>query len=189
MNRIGLVFSDELLMKAVERMLEDMGYEPCPEAENGGCVITDTPSAVPESCRALHIGRENKNGKLYLRRPFERDELNSAVRELVIDSTEKRVSRGLRIDKKHSTVTLDGVKIALTEKELELLMLLDEKSGTAVSDAEIVEKVWNNETVKGSNIASVYIKYLRQKLDERVGRRLIFRVRGEGYMLKIKDED
>lgn len=189
MHRIGLIFSDVLLMKAVKLMLEGMGYEPCLEAESGGFVITDTPSDVPESCRVLHIGRENKSGKLYLRRPFARDELDGAVRELVLEQPASRAAKGLRIDKKHSTVTLDGIKIPLTEKELELLLLLYERIGTTVSDAEIIKRVWKNETVSGSNIASVYVNYLRKKLDERVGRRLIFRVRGEGYALKLNKED
>ena len=101
----------------------------------------------------------------------------------------KRESSAVRIDKKRLTVFIAGEKVRLTEKELKLFSLLYENRDKAVSDSEIVEKVFGSETVSGSNIAAVYVNYLRKKLDERLGKRMIYRVRGEGYLLKIDERE
>ena len=73
--------------------------------------------------------------------------------------------------------------IALTEKEFLLFSLLYDAKGGIVTDEEIDEKVWKNETADGSNVTAVYINYLRKKIEEPLGRRYILRVRGKGYRL------
>ena len=74
--------------------------------------------------------------------------------------------------------------MTLTEKEFSLLSLLLKNKGKAISDAEITDKIWKNEVASGSNVVAVYVNYLRTKLENAFGVKMIYRVRGEGYMLK-----
>ena len=78
----------------------------------------------------------------------------------------------------------NGEPLTFTETEKALLTALYENRGNAVSRDELLERVWGrNEGVK-SNLTDVYIRYLREKLDDRFDVRLILSVRGKGYMLR-----
>ena len=126
-----------------------------------------------------------------LLRPFAPEELLRAVAELSgDDESAKRASAGKlksepRLDKKNKRVMLGREPIALTEKEFLLFSLLYDAKGGIVTDSEIDEKVWKNETADGSNVTAVYVNYLRKKIDEPLGRRYILRVRGKGYRLSL----
>jgi len=52
-----------------------------------------------------------------------------------------------------------------------------------VSRERILKEVWQGETAAASNVIEVYVRYLRQKLEEGGERRLIHTVRGLGYCL------
>jgi DNA-binding response OmpR family regulator len=43
--------------------------------------------------------------------------------------------------------------------------------------------VWNDDQATTSNVIEVYVRYLRQKLEETGERRLIHTIRGQGYCL------
>lgn len=174
-------FSDRSLGRAVALMLEGAGFLQSDDTD--APLITDIPE-LAEGATALLISRDECGGEgALLRRPFAEEELFSAVEGLL--GAEPREARsGIRIDKKRSCVYIDGSRIPLTEKEMRLLSLLVQCRGRAVSDSEIVERVFDGETAEGSNIAAVYINYLRKKLDQALDKKLILRVRGQGYMLK-----
>jgi two-component system response regulator MprA len=58
------------------------------------------------------------------------------------------------------------------------------RANRAVSRSSIIEAVWGfNEEVE-SNTVDVYIKLLREKVDNQVESRLIHTVRGFGYILR-----
>ncbi len=188
MQRIQLKIDDKLLCKAVALMLEQLGYMPC--TESSVFVITDSKTEIIENTDTLLIGREESADKNYLRRPFGMQELMHAMRTLTGEGEISHTQGGmLRLDRKHKKALLGDEKISLTEKEFALLVLLYESRGKAVSDGEIVQKIWKNETAQGSNIAAVYVNYLRKKLERPAARQLIFRVRGKGYMYKEKEHE
>lgn len=92
------------------------------------------------------------------------------VGDLSVNPTTREVKRGPR-------------PVALTAREYQLLLLLLERQGTVVSRDVILRQVWNDERGAASNVIEVYVRYLRQKLEEGGGRRLIHTVRGQGYCL------
>ena len=179
---------DALLKKALEVMLSDIGYVLTEDNDACLCVITDCIDYVSDKCKVLYVLREEIRGKDVLIRPFGLPELESAMKTL-LNGMDKGKAAGVYIDRKCLTVAFDDVKIQLTEKEFLLFVLLYENKGKTVSDSEIVSSVWSDETNEGSNIAAVYVNYLRKKLDERLGKKIIYRVRGEGYTLKINEKD
>lgn len=92
------------------------------------------------------------------------------VGDLVVNPMGRQVKRGSR-------------PVALTAREYQLLLLLLERKGTVVSREQILSHVWNDQQGAASNVIEVYVRYLRQKLEDGGERRLIHTVRGQGYCL------
>ena len=92
------------------------------------------------------------------------------VSDLTLNPSTRDVRRGRR-------------KVALTAREYALLVLLLERRGTVVSRDQILRQVWDDKQATSSNVIEVYVRYLRQKLEEGGARRLIHTVRGQGYCL------
>ena len=90
--------------------------------------------------------------------------------DLSLNPTTRQVRRGNR-------------SVALTAREYQLLLLLLERRGTVVSREQILRQVWDDRPATSSNVIEVYVRYLRQKLEEGGERRLIHTVRGQGYCL------
>ncbi|MEO2065070.1 MAG: response regulator transcription factor [Desulfurobacteriaceae bacterium] len=109
----------------------------------------------------------------YVTKPFSIREFLARVRALT--------RRSRRSAKKELSLTTKGVivngkEIKLTTKEREVLKVLISKRGQVVSKDEIFNKVWKGEGSK--RVVDVYIKYLRDKLSERIQT-----VWGVGYRL------
>ena len=85
--------------------------------------------------------------------------------------------------KEHCSVRRGTRPIGLTERESSLLLLLFKERGKAVSRSQILLEVWNDDQGVSSNVVEVYIRYLRQKLEEGGDTRLIHTIRGRGYCL------
>lgn len=74
--------------------------------------------------------------------------------------------------------------IELTAKEYELLELLMQNPRRVLPRSVIYDRVWGYDFGGDSNIIEVYIRYLRQKIEEEGEPRLIHTVRGVGYVLR-----
>ena len=80
-------------------------------------------------------------------------------------------------------ISVAGETLTLSSSEMALLELLFDERGTPVSRERIAAEIFP-EADAGSNVADVYICYLRKKIDEKLGRTFIVTVRGKGYMIK-----
>ena len=80
-------------------------------------------------------------------------------------------------------VRRNGRLINLTAREYALLLMLIEHRGQVLSREQILRQVWHDQQGAASNVIEVYVRYLRQKLEEQGERRLIHTVRGRGYCL------
>lgn len=123
-----------------------------------------------------------------MHRPFLIEDLKNTVKKLSAkksgeESYEPIVSSDkkerLRFDK--DCVYFDEKRIGLSENEYAVLVLLYEKNAMPVSRVEICEVLSSSD----GNICDVYICRLRSKLEKGGSEKLIFTVRGKGYMLKI----
>ncbi|MEM8637873.1 MAG: response regulator transcription factor [Cyanobacteria bacterium P01_G01_bin.54] len=72
----------------------------------------------------------------------------------------------------------------LTMKEFELLKYLMQHPLQVVTREQILQNVWGYDFIGESNVIEVYIRYLRLKLEDKGGKRLIQTVRGVGYVLR-----
>ena len=76
--------------------------------------------------------------------------------------------------------------IDLTKREFELLKYMMQNKNLVITREMILAKVWGYEYMGDTNVVDVYIRYLRSKIDDQFGIKLIHTIRGVGY--QIKDE-
>ncbi|MCT0201893.1 winged helix-turn-helix domain-containing protein [Synechococcus sp. CS-603] len=90
----------------------------------------------------------------------------------------------LRVDTGRREVSRAGRLIALTAREYQLLMVLMRHEGEVLGRDLLLREAWGDpQQTAGSNVVEVYVRYLRQKLEEGGERRLIHTLRGRGYCL------
>jgi len=125
----------------------------------------------------------------YLVKPFSIDELIARVRALLRRATTGAHPEVLRF----ADLTLDtgthrayrnNRAIDLTAKEYDLLELFMRNPGQVLTRDVIFDRVWGYDFGGESNIIEVYIRYLRQKTEHDKEGRLIYTVRGVGYVLR-----
>ncbi len=125
----------------------------------------------------------------YLVKPFAFDELLARVRALV------RRSRGqprneielgrLRLDLAARVASVDGKALDLSAKEFALLEVLALEPGAAFSRTRLVERIYDEEWDRDSNVIEVFVNRIRRKLDAAglAGAEVLRNQRGVGYRL------
>jgi DNA-binding response OmpR family regulator len=93
------------------------------------------------------------------------------VADLRVNLLTREVNRGTR-------------SIDVTGREFTLLECLMRAPGRVFQRQQITEKVWGFHLECGTNLVDVYIKRLREKVDEGEAVKLIHTVRGMGYLIK-----
>ena len=129
----------------------------------------------------------------YMTKPFAIEELLARIRVALKASGEKSGVKknclqyeGLTIDLAARQVSYQGEPLLLTKKEFDLLAFLLENKNRAIPREEVLSEVWDYDYAGDTNVVDVYIRYLRQKVEEPLGLHLIETVRGVGYM--VRDE-
>ena len=69
-------------------------------------------------------------------------------------------------------------------RETLLIEVLLRHAGHICGRRLLLEEVWEHHFDQGSNLVDVYIRRLRQKVDEGHGVKLLHTVRGAGYVLR-----
>lgn len=90
----------------------------------------------------------------------------------------------LKLNLSSRTVFYKEDEIILTKKEFELLEHLMKNRNVVLTREQLLNNVWDYEYFGDTNVVDVYIRYLRQKIDEKYGIHLISTVRGVGYIIK-----
>lgn len=126
----------------------------------------------------------------YMAKPFEIEELFARLRallrragsgdrhhgvlqiaDLCVDPDARRAWRGAR-------------ELSLSRTEFDLLELLARNEGIVLGHSTVYERIWGYDFGPGSKNLTVYIGYLRRKLDPPGHPPLIHTVRGVGYTLR-----
>jgi heavy metal response regulator len=123
----------------------------------------------------------------YLTKPFAFAELLLRVKALLRRGPVNRSSvlrvADLEIDRLSQNVKRAGKKIELTSKEYALLEYLATNPGRVFSRTMIIEHVWDQSFQGLTNIVDVYVRHLREKVDDPFPVKLLRTVRGVGYSL------
>jgi DNA-binding response OmpR family regulator len=126
----------------------------------------------------------------YMVKPFAIEELLARIRKVLktkSTSPEKKdllCAGKLCLDISKYSVTYNNEAVELTKTEFDLLKYLLLNKGIVLTRENILERVWGYDHLGDTNVVDVYIRYLRSKLDEKYGTKLINTVRGVGYQLR-----
>ena len=143
---------------------------------------------VMDKVMGLDLGAQD-----YLTKPFAIEELLARIRVLFklktpTSSTSNSPSTltcgNLTLYPDKFEVSYKQTPIILTKKEFELLEYLMENKNIALTRDQILENVWGYNYIGDTNIVDVYIRYLRNKIDQPFQEKLIHTIRGIGYQLK-----
>jgi heavy metal response regulator len=138
---------------------------------------------VNERIEGLNAGADD-----YLPKPFVIAELVARVRALGrrAGDTKSTVLRlaDLSLDTVSRELKRGEAKIELTAREYRLLEFLLRNTGRICGRMSIIEKVWDYDFDPGTNLVDVYIRRLREKIDDNFSPKLLHTVRGIGYVLK-----
>lgn len=124
----------------------------------------------------------------YITKPFAIEELLARIRAALRNKSGQGgvpLAVGpLVMDVEKHQVTVRGQSVELTKKEFDLLRCLLENKDRVLTREALLDAVWGFDFVGETNSVDVYIRFLRSKLDDAFGLKLIHTVRGVGYVLK-----
>lgn len=144
-------------------------------------IIISAKDDIKVKVEGLDIGADD-----YMTKPFQIEELLARMRSKLQKKEgkdkQKRLHFGeLNLDLLSLRASFRGEAIELTKREFELLQYLIERKGEANSREDILRDVWGYDYAGETNVVDVYIRYLRQKIDDRFGIKIIRTIRGVGY--------
>lgn len=152
---------------------------------------------VQDKVKGLDLGADD-----YVVKPFEYEELSARIRALIRsahrprqpqeqlgvgepkDTGELLRADSLTADTRTRTVQREGKVIELTPREFELLVYLLKNKGEPLGRDKILSDVWGFAFAGQTNLVDVYIRYLRQKIDQGHKKKLIMTSRGVGYCIR-----
>lgn len=130
----------------------------------------------------------------YITKPFDPGELLARIqahlrrsRDYDVPEEEAReiaLGPDLVLDLRNRDALVVGEPAHLTDREYEVLLLLARNRGTALDKIWLFQQVWGNAPEGGIKALAVYIRRLRQKIEQdEANPRYIQTVRGFGYKL------
>ncbi|MCY7942589.1 response regulator transcription factor [Bacillus inaquosorum] len=125
----------------------------------------------------------------YMIKPFSFEELLARIYARIRDhfpNLFEEVALGpFRIDDRRREIRYQEEVLKLSATEYELLKFLVLNHGLVLSKARILDKVWGYDFYGEENIVEVYIRSLREKLNDKT-HEVIRTVRGAGYRVDIE---
>ena len=189
---LGLCESWQPDLMILDLMLPELsGIEVCRrlrQTSDVPIIMLTAKDDVSDKVMGLDMGADD-----YMTKPFAIEELLARIR---VNLKKHRVDRArdtgartagqLRIEPASYSASFAGEAIMLTKKEFDLLNYLWQHEGAAVTRDELLSNVWGYEFAGDTNIVDVYIRYLRQKIDDKFGVKTIHTIRAVGYMFRYE---
>ena len=169
-------------------MLPDLdGFATCGALRKAGVwspvLMLTARDAVEDRVAGLDAGADD-----YLTKPFSIAELRARIRALVRRGAVERPAvievGDLQLDPATRQVWRGNEEVRLSAKEYALLELFMRRPGEVVSRLDLLEHAWDIGYENRSNVITVYVRYLREKIDRPFGRHAIETVPGAGYRLR-----
>ena len=163
------------------------GFEVCRRVRAAGCwspvLMLTALDAIDDRVAGLDAGADD-----YLTKPFAFSELLARLRALFRRGARPRPTvltvGDLLMDPAARTVTRGGCRVDLTAKEFAMLELFMRHPDEVVSRMQLLEHAWDFAFDGDPHVVTVYIGYLRDKIDRPFGRTSLETVRAAGYRLR-----
>ncbi|WP_269438260.1 response regulator transcription factor [Phosphitispora fastidiosa] len=152
-------------------------------------ILLTARDAVVDKVMGLDGGADD-----YITKPFAIEELLARIRAVLrtkasrsLQSTSGTLEAGpLKLDAERRSAWVGSEPLELTKREFDLLQYLIENKNIVLKREIILERIWGYDFSGETNAVDVYIRYLRSKIEDPFGIKVIHTVRGVGYV--IKDE-
>jgi len=135
----------------------------------------------------------------YVVKPFVTSELLARIRAALRRSHQPAVAGtrvgeivigGIRLDPSARKAWVDEQPVTLSAREYDLLLLLAERAGQAVTRQTILDRIWGADFVGDLGALDVYIRALRKKIEPDPDQPSYIRtLRGVGYRLEAPGDD
>ncbi len=139
---------------------------------------------VEDRVRGLQAGADD-----YVVKPFALEEvalrLQALLRRRPPGDDERIVLGDIELDPRQAAAWRGGRELGLTRREFELLHLLMRHPGEVLERARLHEEVWGYTFDPGTNVADVFVGYVRRKLEATGEPRVLHTVRGVGFVLRV----
>ncbi len=152
-------------------------------------VIISARGAEQDQVRALDGGAND-----YVTKPFREAELLARLRAVLRSAArtsaqlETLAIGPLKIQPLERRVFVADTEIALTPTEFNLLLVMAREAGRVITHRQLLREVWGGHYVENVQYLRVYMKQLRQKLEQHPGKpQLLITAPGVGYRLKAPD--
>ncbi|WP_223830143.1 response regulator transcription factor [Paenibacillus arenilitoris] len=163
------------------------GFEVCnllKKMDKMGIIMLTAKEEIDDRVKALNLGADD-----YMIKPFSLKELiariHARVRNLFPELLGQVVQGPFRIDDARREIHYKDDLLELSRTEYELLKFLVMNHDFVMSKNSILDAVWGNNFTGDENVVEVYIRSLREKLEDH-SRQLIRTLRGSGYRLILK---
>ena len=129
----------------------------------------------------------------YITKPFAIEELLARIRAALRKNASRQqgaqsntplTSGELSLNVDQHTAFYRETPLELTKREFDLLKTLLENKGIVLTRETLLTQVWGYNYIGETNVVDVYIGYLRNKIDDAFGIKLIHTIRGVGYVIK-----
>ena len=151
-------------------------------------ILLTARDAVVDKVSGLDAGADD-----YVTKPFAIEELLAQIRATLRKrpaapaEAPKLTCGALVMDVERHEVSVSGTPVELTRREFDLLRYLLENKEKVISRESLLDNVWGFDFAGETNAVDVYIRFLRSKIDERFGVKIIHTVRGVGYAAREED--
>ncbi len=186
---IDIISKEKFSLYILDLTLPDgSGYDVCKEIKKQGDLPVIFLTAYDDEVNVVmgfEFGADD-----YISKPFRLKELlvriKSVLRRYNNESADGVIKfKDLTVNTNEAKVYKNGEEIILTAMEYRLLLILLNNRGKVLSRTQLLENIWD---VDGDfvedNTLTVYIKRLRDKIEEEPNRPIIIKtVRGLGYMI------
>lgn len=186
---IDIISKEKFSLYILDLTLPDgSGYDVCKEIKKQGDFPVIFLTAYDDEVNVVmgfEFGADD-----YISKPFRLKELlvriKSVLRRYNNESADGIIKfKDLTVNTNEAKVYKNGNEIILTAMEYRLLLILLNNRGKVLSRTQLLENIWD---VDGDfvedNTLTVYIKRLRDKIEEEPNKPLIIKtVRGLGYMI------